>query len=131
MNRYDLDDFLEALPALETGALLELTAAHGAIDLDTLEAARAAVEAAARRAHRTNDIDRLRDDITRWATTPNESARWTAAMDPADLFSADVRRGAAAALVDVASALLLGGALDSAARECLLGAWRRGDHAGP
>jgi hypothetical protein len=121
----ELDALLAELPSLEIGALLELAAAHGSIEPGELESARTELRATATRLHRRDEVDRLRQDIARWAAGASESRRWLGETSMGDLQLADVRRAAVPAAVDAATALLVGRALDEATRELLLGPWRR------
>jgi hypothetical protein len=119
-----LDELVARLPNLDRGTLLALAAAHDGPDPDR-ERAWDDARVVVRRERMEQDLDRLRDDVGRWATRLGAVTGQEAGSGMTELLLADVRRGAAPAVLDAATALLLGDRLTEADREALLRPWRQ------
>jgi hypothetical protein len=117
----DLDEFFRILPHLETGELLAIGAAYHDADADAREVARAEASAVARRRGLDDEIRRVQSSIIQWAVSDItrsqvmtfENVRASSSM------LGDVRQDNVPALLDAATALVLGDALDSGSREIL------------
>ena len=119
----DLDEFLGMLPHLESADLMALAAAYQQGDGEARDAARVAASAASRKRKLTDELDHLQGSIIQWATSdiPQSGSFTFANPFRPDRMLADLRVQAIPALLDAATALLLGSGLDEDAREALLG----------
>jgi hypothetical protein len=117
-SRTAVDRLLAALPDLDRGQLMEIAATWASADDGATTAALVRARERARSSGRVEDLKHSEEAIGHWATTPAlpiGSAQ--------DVLVADLRRGAAPALV-AAAAALLGEPLDPHDRDLLLAAWR-------
>jgi hypothetical protein len=74
---------------------------------------------------------RAEGEIVQWTGAAGaRSGVWTAGSPARDLMLADLRRQAAPALMDAATALILGDALEARYPDALLAAWQRVADAG-
>ena len=118
----DLAEFLRILPHLETGELLAIGAAYHDADEAEREAARTEASAVAKRAGLDDEIRQVQGSIIQWAvsditrsqTMTFENVRASSSM------LGDVRQDNVPPLLDAATALVLGDALDARSRELLL-----------
>jgi len=118
----DLEEFLRVLPHLETGELLAIGAAYHDADEDAREAARTEASGVAKRRGLDDEIRQVQSSIIQWAvsditrsqTLTFENVRASSSM------LGDVRQDNVPPLLDAATALVLGDALDSRSRELLL-----------
>lgn len=115
----DVRDLLERLPYLGQGELMALAGAHEA-EGDARRAAWRAVEAAARARDGGRDLDRLRAEVTAWATRLDVIVGYETGTSSQVV---EARRAAAPAVLDAAAALLLADDLPEADRAVLLGPW--------
>ena len=121
----DLAEFLRILPHLETADLMAMSATYQQADVDAREAARVAASAAARNRRLMDELGELQGSIIQWAgSSISQSGVMTLeAIFQTDQMLGDVRRQAVPPLLDTATALLLGDALEPSAREALLEPW--------
>jgi hypothetical protein len=120
-DELDLDAFLDMLPHLEPADLMALSAAYDEADAAERDAARTAASAAARTSRLGDELSRLQGSIIQWAGSDiAASAAWTFASVRPDQMLHDLRMQAVPGLLDAATVLLLGHALDEAARDTLL-----------
>lgn len=124
--------FLQALPELDRGELLGLSAAYAAGSVQDREAARAAVRATVDRAACGPALAGVEREILHWAETQGaRSGAYTFASPAGDLLLADLRKQALPALLDAAAVIALGDALDAASGRVLMAPWHllrgRGD----
>ncbi len=122
-----LDGLIERLGALESDALLAMSAAWKDQDAAVHADAWTAAEACAGEHHMATAIERARARIVDWAeslsgATYADITMYGGGWNP---IWRDARRAAAPALIDVAVAFVLGDRLDPAARDVLLAPWRR------
>jgi hypothetical protein len=119
----DLEEFLRILPHLDVAELLAMGAVYQSTDPEEREAARAEASAIAKRRQLDDEIRSVQGSIIQWAnsdisrsqTLTFENVRASSSM------LGDVRQDNVPPLLDAASALVLGDALDSRSRELLLG----------
>jgi hypothetical protein len=119
----DLEEFLRILPHLDVAELLAIGAAYQATDAETREAARSEASATAKRRGLDDEIRRVQGSIIQWAnsdiarsqTLTFENVRASSSM------LGDVRQDNVPPLLDAATALVLGDALDTRSRDLLLG----------
>lgn len=120
-----LDEFLATFPRLRLDQLMVLAAAHQRPDparVAAWDAARTAIV----REGLDAEIDELRSTIIAWASRPASTpTQWAEIPMGTGLAEQDSRRAAAPALLDAATALYLGAALDISDRDALLSPWRR------
>jgi hypothetical protein len=121
----DLAEFLRILPHLETADLMAMSAAYDQADEAARNTARAAASAAARQRRLMDQLGELQGSIIQWAgSSISQSGVMTLeAVFQTDQMLGDVRRQAMPPLLDAATALLLGDALEPGAREALLEPW--------
>jgi hypothetical protein len=117
-GRIVLDRLLAALPDLDRAQLMEIAATWASRNDAATTAALSRAREHARSFGREDDLKRSEDAIGHWATTPALPVG-----SAQEVLVADLRRGAAPALV-AASAALLGEPLDPHDRDLLLAAWR-------
>lgn len=129
----DIDAFMSEVSDLGAGALLAVTAAHRGQDRRPLMRARATARQAAARLGRSGELDRLSDELMRWAlASAPPLGLYGGFGPPSDRFLADARADAVPALVDIAAGVLLRDAIDPATASLLLAPWqaRRGTRRG-
>jgi hypothetical protein len=74
----------------------------------------------------SDELQRLQGHIVQWTGASGaRSGLWTGGSPGRDLMLADLRRQAAPALMDAATAVVLGNALEERYREALLAPWKR------
>jgi hypothetical protein len=119
-----LAEFKAAIEGLDRASLLALSVRADAAEGRRLEAARAQAHQAAGRLGLEEKLDRMRDDIVHWSTAWGAGAGLYAPdMNSADVALEDMRRGAAQAIFDAATALTLGEALDAETQSVLWYRW--------
>ncbi len=117
-----MDRFFGYLDRLGEGQLLALAAAWQAVDEETRDDAWAAVRAVAAEYRLEHGVDAIRDRALHWAMRgDNRPPLYHMADD--DLAHAQIRQGAAAALVDTALGIALARRLDPGNRATLLEPW--------
>ncbi len=117
----DLSEFLQLLPQLDAADLTAISAAYEAGDGAARDDARAAASAVARRRGLLDQLHQLQGSVIQWAGSDiPRSATFTFADVRPDLLLGDVRRDTVPALLDAATALLLGDALTDEQHELLL-----------
>lgn len=120
----DLEEFLRILPHLEASDLMAISAAYQHADAHVRDAARRAASAVARERGLRDELGRLQGSIIQWAGSDiSRSGAFTFAEVRPDQMLGDLRVQAVPPLLDAATALLLGVALDAQARDALLGPW--------
>jgi hypothetical protein len=120
----ELDAFLGAVKRLGEGPLLALSARPSADEADALAVARALAGRVAARKHLTEDLERLQGDIIGWSAAGGAHAGiWAPDMAAGNVLLEDLRRGAAPAILDAATAILLGEALEPHSRAVLRRRW--------
>ncbi len=119
----DVEGFLAELPRLDRGQLLAIEAAWESTDPAARAIAWTTVQGRAVASGREKDLERGREAIVHWASTP-EAITGQESGTRLDLLLTDLRRRAAPALIDAAAAVLLGDALDEGTRDVLLSPWR-------
>lgn len=124
----DLEEFMRVLPHLDSAELMAISAAYHDADAEARIAARAAASAVARERHLIDELGRVQGSIIQWAGSDiSRSGAFTFADVKPDQMLADVRVQAVPPLLDAATALLLGEAIDPAARDTLLEPWASAD----
>lgn len=120
----DLAEFLRILPHLEAADLMSISATYQQADAEARETARGAASAAARKRRLMDELGELQGSIIQWASSdmPQSAAFAFLEVRPNQVLS-DVRRQAVPPLLDTATALLLGDALEANARDTLLEPW--------
>jgi hypothetical protein len=117
----DLAEFLRLLPQLDAADLTAISAAYSTGDDAARKVARSVASAAAKRRGLLDELNELQGSIIQWAGSDiPRSATFTFADVRPDLLLGDVRRDTVPALLDAATALLLGDALTEAQRAVLL-----------
>jgi hypothetical protein len=121
----DLETFLDMLPHLEPADLMAVSAAYQQADAAERDAARAAAAAAAKKSRRGDELNRLQGSIIQWAGSdiPQSGPFTFANPFRPDQMLGELRVQAVPALLDAATVLLLGHALDEEARDTLLRPW--------
>jgi hypothetical protein len=120
----DLDAFLDGLPDLDQAVLLLLSVRPSVEEANALRDARRTARRVAKSIGRGNDLDRLRGEIVTWSGANGaRSAIWAPDLTSSDVLLADTRRGAAQAILDAATAELLGESLGSGTRAVLRSRW--------
>ncbi len=120
----DLEEFLRILPFLESADLMALSAAYREADLEARDVARRAASGIAKGRRLIDDLGRIQGSIIQWAGSDiSRSSALTFADVRPDRLLGDLRVQAVPPLLDAATALLLGDALDAKAREALLEPW--------
>lgn len=117
-----LERYLQILPGLDAEQLLAISAAHQDVGRPSLERAREAAAALARREGVLDELQALQGTIIQWAAAQlAPSSRYTGER-PLDLpMLADLREQARPALLDAATALFLVDQLADDDRDALLG----------
>jgi hypothetical protein len=124
----DLEEFMRVLPHLDSGELMAISAAYHDADADARVAARAAASAAARKRNLLDELGHVQGSIIQWAGSDiSRAGAFTFADVRPDQMLGDIRVQAVPPLLDAATALLLGDALDPAARDALLEPWASAD----
>ena len=117
----DLKEFLDMLPYLEASDLMAVSAAYRGGDGAARDATRERASAAARSRGLLDELGRLQGSIIQWAGADiSQSAAYTFAGVRPDAMLGDVRVDSVPALLDAATALLLGDALSAEDRALLL-----------
>jgi hypothetical protein len=116
----DLDRFLEMVPDLSQEELLGVSAAYANGDPESREVARERVVETARRLDLVDELQRLEGSIAQWAGSEHSRSGVYTGQFLREPMLADLRLQAMSALIDAASVLLLGDALDEEARVILL-----------
>lgn len=120
----DLAEFLRVLPHLEGADLMAMTATYQNADVEARDAARVAASVAARKRGLLDELGQLQGSIIQWAGSDiSRSSAMTLAGVRPDQVLGDLRLQAVPPLLDAATALLLGDALEASAREALLDPW--------
>ena len=123
-----IDEFMRILPHLDSGELMAISAAYHDADADARVAARTAASAAARKRNLMDELGRVQGSIIQWAGSDiSRSGAFTFADVRPDQMLGDIRVQAVPPLLDAATALLLGDALDRDARDALLEPWATAD----
>jgi hypothetical protein len=123
-RKIDLEEFLRILPHLEAADLMAMSAAYEHADAEAREAARRAASAISKDRRLRDELGRLQGSIIQWAGSDiSRSGAFTMADVRPDQMLGDLRVQAVPPLLDAATALLLGEALDAQARQALLGPW--------
>jgi hypothetical protein len=124
----DLEAFLRILPHLDSGELMAISAAYHDADAEARVAARALASGVARRRHLIDELGRVQGSIIQWAGSDiSRSGAFTFADVRPDQMLGDIRVQAVPPLLDAATALLLGDALDQTSRDALLEPWTSAD----
>jgi hypothetical protein len=118
----NLDQFLDMLPHLEPADFMSVSAAYQQADAEERDAARVAASAAAKKSRLGDELSRLQGSIIQWAGSdiPQSGPLTFANPFRPDQLLGDLRVQAVPALLDAATVLLLGRALEEAARDTLL-----------
>ena len=119
----DLEEFLRILPHLEVAELLAMGAAYQATDAEARDAARNEASGTAKRRGLDDEIRRVQGSIVQWANsdiTRSQLMTFENVRSSSSMLG-DVRQDNVPPLLDAATALVLGDALDSRSREVLLG----------
>lgn len=116
----DLEEFLRMLPFLEAADLMAMSAAYQRADAEARDAARTAASAAAKRRRVGDELGRLQGSIIQWAGSDiSRSSAFTLDGPQTSVLLGDLRVHAVPALLDAATALVLGSALSPEDREAL------------
>ena len=117
----DVEEFTRLLPKLNAADLMAISAAYQSADGEARAAARTAASGVARQRGLLDELHRLQGSIIQWAGSDiPRSAAFTFADVRPDLLLGDVRVEAVPALLDAATALLLGDALRPDERASLI-----------
>jgi hypothetical protein len=120
----ELNAFLNGLPDLDQSTLLALSVRPTIDEEKSLRNARRTARRVATVAGLIDDLDSLRGQIVTWSGANGaRSGIWAPDLASSDVLLADIRRGAAQAILDAATATLLGDALDLHSREVLVERW--------
>lgn len=127
-NRTAVASFLERIRTVNEGDALALAAAWKAGNTRRRRSAWHAARRAARGAGRGSALEAARAAIMSWSNARSPIAGY--GIPSAGEMRAQIMRGAAPALVDAVSALVVGGLIDGGDFEALYGPWRSVDEAG-
>lgn len=119
----ELADLFARLSSLDLGELRALAAARATAD-PVRDRAWNRIREVVGREHLERDLDRVRDEVTRWATHLVAITGQEAGSGMTELDLSHARRQAAPAVLDAAAALLLDDRLSEAERQALAGPWR-------
>ena len=120
----DLAEFLRILPHLEAADLMEISAAYQQADAEARDRARGVASAVARKRRLMDQLGELQGSIIQWASSDMpQSAVFTFLEVRPNQMLGDVRVQAVPPLLDAATALHQGDALEAAARDVLLEPW--------
>jgi hypothetical protein len=123
-----IEEFMRILPHLDSGELMAISAAYHDADAEARVAARAAASTAARKRNLMDELGRVQGSIIQWAGSDiSRAGAFTFADVRPDQMLGDIRVQAVPPLLDAATALLLGDALDQGAHDALLEPWASSD----
>jgi hypothetical protein len=117
----EMDAFFAQLARLNQAQLMSLRAAWRSTSHETHEDAWTTVRAIGARDGLAKEIDRVRDRALAWATRGSNAVPYYQVND--DSTWQQVKMEAGEAIVDAALAVALGGRLDAATRNVLIGPW--------